>query len=79
MWFILPKQCWHLICYDNVEFYFVNRACTLERTYWCTLLFYQILEKNVVWVANRDNPVKNTSGIPSIDGTGQLVLFYNKF
>uniref|UniRef100_A0A175YLD1 Receptor-like serine/threonine-protein kinase n=1 Tax=Daucus carota subsp. sativus TaxID=79200 RepID=A0A175YLD1_DAUCS len=40
--------------------------------------YHQIPEKNVVWVANRDSPVKNTSGVLSVDGTGQLVLFYSR-
>ena len=39
--------------------------------------YHQIPEKNVVWVANRDSPVKNTSGVLSVDGTGQLVLSYS--
>ncbi|XVE67272.1 hypothetical protein DITRI_Ditri08aG0147300 [Diplodiscus trichospermus] len=37
--------------------------------------YYQILEKTVVWVANRENPINDTSGILSIDSRGNLVLF----
>ncbi|KAL8103961.1 G-type lectin S-receptor-like serine/threonine-protein kinase At1g11410 [Apium graveolens] len=39
--------------------------------------YYKIPEKNVVWVANRDIPVTNTSGVLSIDKTGRLVLSYS--
>ncbi|KAK1364898.1 Receptor-like serine/threonine-protein kinase [Heracleum sosnowskyi] len=31
--------------------------------------------QTVVWVANRDNPITNTSGVLSLDKTGNLVLF----
>ncbi|XVF40630.1 hypothetical protein PTKIN_Ptkin01aG0129400 [Pterospermum kingtungense] len=37
--------------------------------------YYQILPITVVWVANRENPINDTSGILSIDGRGNLVLF----
>ncbi|GMJ14640.1 hypothetical protein like AT1G11340 [Hibiscus trionum] len=37
--------------------------------------YYQIPEKTVIWVANRDNPIKDTSGILRIDGRGNLALF----
>nr|XP_023917105.1 G-type lectin S-receptor-like serine/threonine-protein kinase RKS1 [Quercus suber] len=36
--------------------------------------YYQIAEKTVVWVANRDAPLNDTSGVLSINGKGNLVL-----
>ncbi|KAF3455592.1 hypothetical protein FNV43_RR00226 [Rhamnella rubrinervis] len=39
--------------------------------------YHKITEKSVVWVANRDNPINNTSGFLSIDTQGNLVLFDN--
>ncbi|XVE67274.1 hypothetical protein DITRI_Ditri08aG0147400 [Diplodiscus trichospermus] len=37
--------------------------------------YFQISEKTIVWVANRENPINNTSGILSIDSRGNLALF----
>ncbi|KAF3455515.1 hypothetical protein FNV43_RR00146 [Rhamnella rubrinervis] len=39
--------------------------------------YHKIPEKTVVWVANRDNPINDTSGFLSIDTQGNLVLFDN--
>ncbi|KAF3457329.1 hypothetical protein FNV43_RR01986 [Rhamnella rubrinervis] len=39
--------------------------------------YHKITEKSVVWVANRDNPINDTSGFLSIDTQGNLVLFDN--
>ena len=39
--------------------------------------YHKIPEKTVVWVANRDNPINDTSGFLSIDTQGKLVLFDN--
>ena len=39
--------------------------------------YHKIPEKTVVWVANRDNPINNTSGFLSIDTKGNLVPFDN--
>ncbi|KAL0012546.1 hypothetical protein SO802_007654 [Lithocarpus litseifolius] len=36
--------------------------------------YNQITEQNVVWVANRDNPLNDTSGVLSINSQGNLVL-----
>ncbi|KAF3666781.1 G-type lectin S-receptor-like serine/threonine-protein kinase RKS1 [Capsicum annuum] len=36
--------------------------------------YKNVPEQTVVWVANRDNPVNGTSGILTIDSTGNLVL-----
>ncbi|XP_075648438.1 G-type lectin S-receptor-like serine/threonine-protein kinase At1g11410 isoform X3 [Castanea sativa] len=36
--------------------------------------FNQIAERTVVWVANRDAPLNDTSGVLSINGKGNLVL-----
>ena len=36
--------------------------------------YYQITEQTVVWVANRDNPLSDTSGVLSINGQGNLIL-----
>ncbi|KAK1378974.1 Receptor-like serine/threonine-protein kinase [Heracleum sosnowskyi] len=40
--------------------------------------YYKFPEQNVVWVANRDSPMINTSGVLAVDKTGQLVLFYRE-
>ncbi|KAK8498315.1 hypothetical protein V6N11_034258 [Hibiscus sabdariffa] len=37
--------------------------------------YYQIPEETVVWVANRDNPINDTSGVLRIDARGNLALF----
>uniref|UniRef100_A0A175YLR0 Bulb-type lectin domain-containing protein n=1 Tax=Daucus carota subsp. sativus TaxID=79200 RepID=A0A175YLR0_DAUCS len=39
--------------------------------------YYKLSEKTVVWVANRDHPLTNTSGVLSVDTTGQLALSYS--
>ncbi|KAA8515429.1 hypothetical protein F0562_018960 [Nyssa sinensis] len=36
--------------------------------------YYKVSEQTVVWVANRDSPINDTSGILSIDRTGNLVI-----
>ncbi|XVE80869.1 hypothetical protein DITRI_Ditri15bG0015600 [Diplodiscus trichospermus] len=36
--------------------------------------YYQIPKQKVVWVANRENPINDTSGTLSIDSQGNLVL-----
>ncbi|OMO64962.1 S-locus glycoprotein [Corchorus olitorius] len=36
--------------------------------------YYQVPEQTVVWVANRESPINNTSGVLSIDSGGNLVL-----
>ncbi|KAM3749506.1 hypothetical protein ACB098_05G190700 [Castanea mollissima] len=36
--------------------------------------YYQITEQTIVWVANRDNPLNDTSGVLSINDQGNLVL-----
>ncbi|KAH1056172.1 hypothetical protein J1N35_034237 [Gossypium stocksii] len=40
-----------------------------------SIWYYQHPEKTVVWVANRENPIHDTSGVFSIDRRGNLVLF----
>ncbi|KAK8612562.1 hypothetical protein V6N13_092674 [Hibiscus sabdariffa] len=37
--------------------------------------YYQVPVKTPVWVANRDNPINDTSGVLRIDGRGNLSLF----
>ncbi|KAK8498326.1 hypothetical protein V6N12_024989 [Hibiscus sabdariffa] len=37
--------------------------------------YYQIPVKTVIWVANRDNPINDASGILRIDARGNLALF----
>ncbi|XVF27762.1 hypothetical protein REPUB_Repub14bG0136700 [Reevesia pubescens] len=37
--------------------------------------YYQIPKKTVVWVANRENPINDTSGTLSISSQGNLVLY----
>ncbi|CAK8577845.1 unnamed protein product [Lathyrus sativus] len=39
--------------------------------------YYNLPNKTVVWVANRDTPINDTSGILSIDPSGNLVLHHN--
>ncbi|XP_039060281.1 G-type lectin S-receptor-like serine/threonine-protein kinase RKS1 [Hibiscus syriacus] len=46
-----------------------------SRNRYVGIWYHQIPGKTVVWVANRDNPIKDTSGILRIDGRGNLVLF----
>ncbi|KAK8575316.1 hypothetical protein V6N12_062991 [Hibiscus sabdariffa] len=46
-----------------------------SRNRYVGIWYYQIPGKTVVWVANRDKPVKDTSGILRIDGRGNLALF----
>ncbi|KAF3457340.1 hypothetical protein FNV43_RR01997 [Rhamnella rubrinervis] len=40
---------------------------------WC----HKIPQKTIVWVANRDNPINNTSGFVSIDTRGNLVVVFD--
>ncbi|XP_062087418.1 G-type lectin S-receptor-like serine/threonine-protein kinase RKS1 isoform X2 [Humulus lupulus] len=37
--------------------------------------YYKIPQQTVVWVANRDTPLNDTSGVLSIDGRGDLVIY----
>ncbi|GLU23167.1 hypothetical protein SLE2022_391920 [Rubroshorea leprosula] len=37
--------------------------------------YNQVPQRTVVWVANRDNPIDDNSGVLSIDSQGSLVLF----
>ncbi|XP_039060075.1 G-type lectin S-receptor-like serine/threonine-protein kinase RKS1 [Hibiscus syriacus] len=46
-----------------------------SRNRYVGIWYHQIPGKTVVWVANRDNPINDTSGILRIDGRGNLVLF----
>ncbi|XP_004295399.1 PREDICTED: G-type lectin S-receptor-like serine/threonine-protein kinase RKS1-like [Fragaria vesca subsp. vesca] len=39
--------------------------------------YNQISNQTVVWIANRDNPVPDTSGVLSINGDGGLVIYGN--
>ncbi|WCJ42940.1 G-type lectin S-receptor-like serine/threonine-protein kinase At1g11410 [Euphorbia peplus] len=39
--------------------------------------YYKVSEQTVVWVLNRDNPINDTTGILTIDGRGNLVLYPN--
>ncbi|KAF3451611.1 hypothetical protein FNV43_RR07706 [Rhamnella rubrinervis] len=39
---------------------------------WC----HKVPENSVVWVANRDNPINDTSGFLSIDTHGNLVMLH---
>ncbi|KAJ9563149.1 hypothetical protein OSB04_008309 [Centaurea solstitialis] len=36
--------------------------------------YHKVSEQTVVWVANRDNPIANSSGILSLDQSGNLIL-----
>ncbi|XVE87887.1 hypothetical protein DITRI_Ditri19aG0024700 [Diplodiscus trichospermus] len=46
-----------------------------SRNRYVGIWYYQVPEQTVVWVANRENPINDTSGILSIDSRGNLVLF----
>ncbi|GMJ14637.1 hypothetical protein like AT1G11340 [Hibiscus trionum] len=46
-----------------------------SRNRYVGIWYYQIPVKTVVWVANRYNPINDTSGILRIDGRGNLALF----
>ncbi|KAK7362982.1 hypothetical protein VNO77_05107 [Canavalia gladiata] len=39
--------------------------------------YNNLSEKTVVWVANRDNPINDTSGVLSINSHGNLVIHHN--
>ncbi|XP_028791034.1 G-type lectin S-receptor-like serine/threonine-protein kinase At1g11410 [Neltuma alba] len=39
--------------------------------------YYNLPEKTVVWVANRDDPLHDTSGVLSINSNGNLILHHN--
>lgn len=39
--------------------------------------YYNLQERTVVWVANRDDPMNDTSGILSISSDGNLILHHN--
>lgn len=40
--------------------------------------YHKVPEQTVVWVANRDNPINDTSGFVSIDSYGNLVVFNDR-
>ncbi|KAK8629434.1 hypothetical protein V6N13_078275 [Hibiscus sabdariffa] len=46
-----------------------------SRNRYVGIWYYQIPGKILVWVANRNNPIKDNSGILSIDSGGNLALF----
>jgi hypothetical protein len=39
--------------------------------------YRKVLERTVVWVANRDNPINGTSGVLAINKQGNLVIYEN--
>ncbi|GMJ14643.1 hypothetical protein like AT1G11340 [Hibiscus trionum] len=47
-----------------------------SRNRYVGIWYFQVPEQTVVWVANRDNPVKDNSGNLRIDGRGNLALFH---
>ncbi|KAM6562825.1 hypothetical protein CsatB_022823 [Cannabis sativa] len=40
--------------------------------------YHQIPEQTIVWIANRDDPLNDSSGVLAIDSRGGLTLFGNK-
>ncbi|KAE8689720.1 hypothetical protein F3Y22_tig00110933pilonHSYRG00343 [Hibiscus syriacus] len=46
-----------------------------SRNRYVGIWYYQIPGNIIVWVANRDNPIEDNSGILSIDSRGNLALF----
>ncbi|KAE8689722.1 G-type lectin S-receptor-like serine/threonine-protein kinase [Hibiscus syriacus] len=46
-----------------------------SRNRYVGIWYYQIPGNIVVWVANRNNPIKDNSGILSVDSRGNLALF----
>ncbi|XVE65724.1 hypothetical protein DITRI_Ditri08aG0022500 [Diplodiscus trichospermus] len=46
-----------------------------SRNRYVGIWYYQIPEMTVVWVANRENPINDRSGILSINNQGNLALF----
>ncbi|GLT66348.1 hypothetical protein SLA2020_387160 [Shorea laevis] len=48
-----------------------------SRNRYIGIWYNQIPEQTVVWVANRDSPINDTSGVLSIDNQGNLVLRKN--
>ncbi|PON79924.1 S-receptor-like serine/threonine-protein kinase [Trema orientale] len=58
---------------NKFELGFFNRA---NSSNWYLGIWYSKQpEKTVVWVANRDHPINDTSGVLTINGYGNLVLF----
>ncbi|XP_039020153.1 G-type lectin S-receptor-like serine/threonine-protein kinase RKS1 isoform X9 [Hibiscus syriacus] len=47
-----------------------------SRNRYVGIWYHQIPDKVVVWVANRDNPITDNSGILRIDSLGNLALFH---
>ncbi|KAK8498329.1 hypothetical protein V6N12_024992 [Hibiscus sabdariffa] len=47
-----------------------------SRNRYVGIWYFQVPEQTVVWVANRDNPIKDNSGNLRIDGRGNLALFH---
>ncbi|KAK4576584.1 hypothetical protein RGQ29_027216 [Quercus rubra] len=52
---------------------FFNPASSNHR--YVGIWYNQITEQTVVWVANRDTPLNDTSGVLSINGKGNLILY----
>lgn len=46
-----------------------------SRNHYVGVWYYQVPSQTIVWVANRDNPVNDSSGLPSIQGEGGLVIY----
>ncbi|XVE81313.1 hypothetical protein DITRI_Ditri15bG0053800 [Diplodiscus trichospermus] len=46
-----------------------------SRNRYVGIWYYQIPQKTVVWVANRVNPINDTSGILSVNSRGNLALY----
>ncbi|KAK6932439.1 PAN/Apple domain [Dillenia turbinata] len=59
---------------ENFAFGFFTPYNSSSRRY-VGVWYNKVIEKNVVWVANRENPINNTSGVFSIDQQGDLLLY----
>ncbi|KAK1364903.1 Receptor-like serine/threonine-protein kinase [Heracleum sosnowskyi] len=58
---------------ENFVLGFFSPSNSTSRRY-VGIWYNKISVRTVVWVANRDNPVSSTSGVLSLDNTGNLVL-----
>uniref|UniRef100_A0A803NYW6 Receptor-like serine/threonine-protein kinase n=1 Tax=Cannabis sativa TaxID=3483 RepID=A0A803NYW6_CANSA len=49
-----------------------------SRNRYVGIWYHKIHEQTIVWVANRDSPLNDTSGVLAIDSHGGLVIYGNK-
>lgn len=62
---------------ENFVLGFFSPTNTTTRRY-VGIWYNKISVQTIVWVANRADPISSTSGVLSLDNTGNLVLFDSK-